>query len=168
MSASFAAPSTGGAATRTTSAPPRSPANSVLLARGMTRTVRIIDPGGRAGATGRRGGQRGEVAGSGRAPDPSRLSCPSALLLTLHHLQKHLVLVLAGILLADVLERVAERLDGGFDRVLDFFPLELEAIDLALDVLETRLGAVHEERRAALGLADDPLRFLLGVRLNLV
>ena len=41
MSASLAAPSTGGAARRTSSAPSRVPAISLFLARGMTRTARI-------------------------------------------------------------------------------------------------------------------------------
>src|ERR1051326_7209725 len=121
MRASFAAPSTGGAATRTTNAPPRSPAASVFFARGTTRIAisRLSNHLAR----------RRRVGGGGLELD---------LLDEARTVQDHPLFALARFLLADELERVAQRLDARLVRYLDVLALELEAVDLALDVLQTR------------------------------
>src|SRR6185312_2237526 len=72
-----------------------------------------------------------------------------------------LVVVVALFLLADVVERVAERLDGRLDRGLDVAPFQLHAVDLALDVLEARLRAIEQQLRTAFGVAHDAVGFLL-------
>src|SRR5207248_868341 len=144
MRASFAAPSTGGAATRTTSAPPRSPAASVFFARGTTRIVISTLSNHLA----RRGG-----VGAGLELD---------LLDEARPVHQDPLLALARFLLADELERVAQRLDARLDRRLDVLALELEAVDLALDVLEPRLRFLEQQLRSALGLAHDALRVGVG------
>src|SRR5262245_26467151 len=78
------------------------------------------------------------------------------------------IVAVARVLLAHELERVAERLDRRFDRRLDVAALQLEAVDLALDVGEPRLGLVEGQLGSALRLAQNALRFVLGVRLDLV
>ncbi len=69
--------------------------------------------------------------------------------------QQDLVVALARFLLADELERVAQRGDVGFDRCLDVLALQLEAVDLALDILDPRLRLREEKLGAAFGLAND-------------
>src|SRR4051812_2949560 len=54
--------------------------------------------------------------------------------------QEDLFVAVAQVLLAHELERVVQRLNGRFDGDLDVLAFELQAVDLALDVLEPRLG----------------------------
>ena len=79
-------------------------------------------------------------------------------------MEQDALVAVVGFLLADEFQGVAQRLDRRFERRLDVAALELQAVDLALDVLETRLGLFEQEIRTALRLADDPLRFLLSLR----
>ena len=78
-------------------------------------------------------------------------------------MQQDLVLALARFLLAHVLERVAQRLNRRFDRRFDVAPLQLQAVDLALNVFEARLRLFEQQIRSPLRLADDPARLLFGV-----
>ena len=63
-------------------------------------------------------------------------------------MEQDLLVAIPDFLLADVVERIAQRLDGGFNRRFDVAPLELEAVDLALDILETALCLVEEQLRS--------------------
>src|SRR6185295_1457099 len=173
MRASLAAPSTGGAATRTTSALPRVPVHSVFLARGMTRTS-ISTPATvsriSAGPLDRL--RAGPSTGSGQGLSAARrvkLGVVEELLDgEPRPVQQDLVLALAHLLLADELERVPQRRDRRFDRRLGVSSLELEAVDLALDVFEARLRLLQQQIGSPFGLADDPPGFQLGVGLDLV
>ena len=83
-------------------------------------------------------------------------------------MEQDLVVALARFLLAHEVERVAQRRDVGFDRGLDVLALQLEAVDLALDVLEARLRLLEQQIGAAFRLADDAPRLVLGVGLDVV
>ena len=50
----------------------------------------------------------------------------------------------------------------------DVAPFELEAIDFALDVLETRLGFFDQQIGAAVRIAHDAARLLLSASLDVV
>ena len=122
---------------------------------------------------------RGRLCESGRALT-SRLSCASRqarcrlsgcssnISVVARPVKQDLVLALSRFLLANELERVAQRLDGRFDRGLDVAALQLEAVDLALDVLDARLCLFEQQIRPPLGLADDALRFAVGTCLDVV
>src|SRR5262249_798452 len=176
MRAVLAAPSTGGAAIRTTSAPSRSPANPVFAARGTTRissctpsVVEAIAAPGRAGRVNRRRLSR----------DLARTVCRLGVLGRSRAVDQDAFVAVAGILLADELERVAQGLDVGLDGRLDVLALQLGPVDLGVDVFEARLGPLEQQLRSALGLAhhalrfgvggaDDPPRFDVGGRLDVV
>ena len=63
-------------------------------------------------------------------------------------MEQDLLVALSVLLLADELERVAQSLNGRFDRRLDVAALELQAVDFALDVFEPRLRLVEKQLRA--------------------
>src|SRR5437867_11833686 len=77
-------------------------------------------------------------------------------------------LLVAGVLLTDVLERVAQCLDRRLDRRLHVTPLELQTVDLTLDVLEPRLGLLEQQLRAPFGVTNEALRFVLPAGLDVV
>ena len=137
--ASLAAPSTGGAATRTSSAPSRVPAHAVLPARGMTRTS-ISTPAPVSRIRKR----------LGRAALSAHRSCRSSSTAEPRAVEQDLVLALARFLLADELERVPQRRNRRLERRLDVLALQLEAVDLALDVFEPRLGLLEQQVGARL------------------
>src|SRR5206468_3491441 len=138
-SASFAAPSTGGATTRTTSAPSRSPEISVFLARGMTRTFSSTNDFARR-------------VGVARL---ARVRVARAV-------EQDAVVAFARFLLAYELERVPQRGNARLDRRLDVLALQAEAVDLALNVLEPGLRLLEQHVGPPLGLADDALGLVLG------
>ena len=73
-------------------------------------------------------------------------------------MEQNLVLALARLLLTNELQRVAQSLDRRLDRRFDVAALQLEAVDLPLDVLETRLRLLEQQIRPPLGLTDDAVR----------
>src|SRR5687767_10027197 len=83
-------------------------------------------------------------------------------------MEEDLVLALAGFLLADVLERVTQGLNGRLERNLDVTTLELQAVDLALNILEPRLRLLEEQIGSALSVADDAPCLFFGVRLDVI
>jgi hypothetical protein len=94
--ASFAAPSTGAAASRTSTASPRLPLIAVRPARGITRTLTS--------------GLALDVFDMVAGPRQRRVRLPRTM-------QQHLVV--RTVLIADELERVVERLDGRLERSFD-------------------------------------------------
>lgn len=71
-------------------------------------------------------------------------------------------LVVALILLADEIERVAQRRERRLDAGLRLAPFHLQVVDLALDVLEARLRLLLYQFRAAFRVAHDARAFLAG------
>src|SRR5947207_7642159 len=78
-------------------------------------------------------------------------------------MEQDLLVAVAGLLFAHVVERVAQGLDRRLDRGLDILTLQLQSVDLALDVLETRGRLFEQQIRSSFGVAHDPLRILLGM-----
>src|SRR5205809_156709 len=70
---------------------------------------------------------------------------------------KDAIVALAQFLLADELERVAQRRDARLDRRLDVPALQLEAVDFALDVLQAGLRFLEEQIRSTLGFTQEAL-----------
>src|SRR5580765_3619949 len=81
-------------------------------------------------------------------------------------MEKDLLVAFPCFLLLDVLERVAQRLNRRLDGRFDVAPFELETVDFALDILETRLGFFEQQVGAAVRFADDAVRLLLSARLD--
>ena len=83
--------------------------------------------------------------GHTRWPDCRGVGLPRAV-------QEDLLLALPRLLVLHEVEGVAQGGDHRLDRGLDVAPLQLQAVDLALHVLEARLGLLEQQLGAPLGL----------------
>ncbi len=83
-------------------------------------------------------------------------------------MEQDLLVAIPDFLLADVIERVAQRLDGGFDRGFDVASFQLETVDLALDILEAAFRLVEQQLRAAAGVANDTLGLFFRGRFDVI
>src|SRR5690606_1193644 len=168
-SAPFAAPSTGAAASRTSSWSSRTPAMPERPARGVTRAVNVLPPcagenRGTAGASGPRRRLRLRDLQLFERPHRGRL----LRLGRAGAMQEHPLVALLLVLLANEVERVPEGRDARLERVLAVPPLQPQPVDLPLHLFEPQLRLVQQQIRAPLRLPDDPLRLVLGVGADLV
>src|SRR5436309_5924009 len=83
-------------------------------------------------------------------------------------MQEDFLFGVSFVALANVVERVAQRLNRRFDRGLDFASLELEAVDFSLDVLEPQRRLLKEQIGPRFSLTNHAFGLLLGVVLDLV
>src|SRR5512134_2432540 len=115
MSASLAAPSTGAAARRTSSAPPRRPAIPLRPARGITRTANVTPSGDSPSARGASpDGTAPRSAEAIRVGARRRLSGLGGSVMRLARpMEQHLLLGLVPV--ADELQRLVERVDRGLE-----------------------------------------------------
>src|SRR3954463_12055681 len=166
MSLAFAAPSTGAAATRTTTESSRRPLHSDFPARGMTRTSNSTPAAvSRITVTKQPAPPR---SGQALAPRRVRLGALDRGVDQARAVEQDAVVALALFLLAHELQRVLQRRNRRLDRRLDILALQFQAVDFTLDVFEAGLGLFEQQVGAAFGLADDAPRFVFGVDLDVV
>src|SRR5262245_32225110 len=78
-------------------------------------------------------------------------------------MQEDLVFRVPSIPLAYVIERAAECLDRRFQRGFDLTPLQAQAVDVPLDVVEAQLSLLDQQIRTNFSLSDDAFSLLLRV-----
>src|SRR5262245_42645290 len=78
-------------------------------------------------------------------------------------MQEDLVFRVPSIPLAYVIERAAECLDRRFQRGFDLTPLQAQAVDVPLDVVEAQLSLLDQQIRTNFSLSDDAFGLLLRV-----
>src|SRR5262245_30587114 len=126
---------------RTSRASPRWPARRVSFARGMTRTSSSTPVGVCRIKDLTRAGIRPLRGESLNAPRFVQVGC----LGVARAMEQDLLVALAVVLFANELEGVTQGLNRRLDRGLDVAAGELQAVDLALHVLEPRLRFVEEQ-----------------------
>src|SRR6266540_7553860 len=151
-SSALAAPSTGAAARRTRSNPPRMPASWVRPARGTTLTSRttLSLTRARVGWVCLKWMRRRRLL---------RLTRP---------MQEDFLLAADRVLLANEGDRVVDRGNDPFEARFHFAPFHAQAVDFALHVFEPRLRLLKNQIGAPLGFAHDLRSFAASGLLDVI